>query len=305
MSRNVLAAMGLMLAISSTLFSQQITFTDNFDDGNIDEWTRFDIVEFFTGGQPHSSITFPNGGVKIQSPTTGPMLPPGGGAILRPDLVFSDFEMSVDIVEDLGSDSGSIFGLGARGQAPFFTYLLLAGKAEPSFFPDAAGKTVFGMTRLAGEDQLELGMTFAEVPDDAGLKMVFRGEGSNLTGELFSLRDLSTPVATLTAEDSMYAAGYGEIFVADAVPPDGTRFLDAFADVTFDNFSLTATVPEPSTLALCVFGLAGLARRRCRRYFAEQTKPPRLGRYRLGAVWFRCISTRLPSYSYSRRKALR
>ena len=134
MKRNVLAAMGLMLVFSSTLFSQQIAFTDNFDDKNVDDWTHFDIVEFFTGQEPLSSISFPNGGVRIHSPKTGAMLPPGGGAIGRPDLIFSDFEMSVDVVEDLGSQTGSFYGLTARRQAPFFTYLLLAGKAEPSFF---------------------------------------------------------------------------------------------------------------------------------------------------------------------------
>ena len=120
------------------------------------------------------------------------------------------------------------------------------------------------MVRLAGEEQLELAMTFAEVPDDSAIKMVFRGEGSDLTGELFSFSDLSTPLATLSATDTMYASGYGEIVAADAVPGDGTRFLDAFADVTFDNFSLTATVPEPSSLALFVFGFASLARIRRR-----------------------------------------
>ena len=264
----VFCAVTFLLVFSTSAFSQ-IDFQDNFDDGNIDDWERFDLVQFLSGGSgdPHSTISFSDGGLRFQSATTGPELPPGGGAIVRPDLIFSDFELSIDVVEDLASESGSLYGLAARSQGPFFTYVLIAAKTEPSFFPDNVGQTVFSMSRLAGPEVEQFGETFVDVPDDADLRIVFRGEGAALTGELFNLNDLSAPLATLMAEDSTYPFGYAELIASDAIPGDGTRFLDASVDVTFDNFSLVATpvVPEPSSGPMSVFGgllLVMLVRRR-------------------------------------------
>lgn len=256
----------LALILSANLFAQ-IDFHDNFDDGNIDDWTVFDAIGFATGS-PHGSVAFPDGAIQINSPEAlDPAL--GAGAVIlgRPDLVFTDFEMSVDVLSNDG-DGGSLGVLSARAQSPFFTYLLGISTAfqDDPITPENSGKTGFFMTRLQGAEQQPLADQFLEIAEDTKLRIVFRGEGSQLTGQLFDLSDLSNPLATIAAEDDFYPSGFAELAAGAPTP-----FTDVAADITFDNFSLVATVPEASS-GLIMTGLVAMAYATRRRRTAMAAK---------------------------------
>src|SRR5262249_23455561 len=74
--------------------------------------------------------------------------------------------------------------------------------------------------------------------------------GSSLTGQLFDLTDLATPLATVSATDSTYATGGAGVIVAAPLPGSTSGI-----DVTFDNL-LVQSVPEPRSLPLTGLGMA-------------------------------------------------
>src|SRR5262249_48589148 len=84
-------------------------------------------------------------------------------------------------------------------------------------------------------------------------RLVFTGAGPALTGQVFSLGDLSTPLATVAATDPTYPSGSVGLGVsALETVPGGS------ADATFDNFVAATAVPEPVSLTLLVTGAVGL-----------------------------------------------
>jgi hypothetical protein len=80
-------------------------------------------------------------------------------------------------------------------------------------------------------------------------RMVFSGVGSTLTGSIYALSDLGTPLVTVTTTDATYGSGSPGILVSTTVSaPTGA------SDATFDNFT---AVPEPSEYAVVAGGLLG------------------------------------------------
>ena len=248
----------VVLVLGANAFAQ-INFTDNFDDGNIDGWTLFDPIGFALG-EPHAEVTFPDGTVRLNGPPH-PAFGSGAAAINRPGVVFSDFEETIDIVENNSSVDGFI-GLGARTREPFHGYFL-GFAAIP---PGAPASNVVSLTRSDGPGGIVVldEVFIDDLPRD-GLRLVFAGEGNTLTGNIFNLADLTTPLVTLTAEDATYPVGYGEFFTFGGTPPPpAPPNLESFGNARFDNYSLVATVPEPSSMMLSIggFGLLALFRHR-------------------------------------------
>ena len=269
--RSSIFVASVILAIGSVA-TAQIQLTDNFDDGNIDDWQMFDPIGFQLG-EPHARAIPTDGAVRLDAPATpDPALGPTAFAMFRPELVFTDFLMSVDVLDD-NSDKGTVYGLAARTQEPFVSYLLLVGNTDPDVEPFPAGKNAFSILRLDGIDENGLGIevvdeVFFDLSEDVEqLKLVFRGEGSNLSGELFDLANPDTPLITLSGSDATYTAGYSEVVAGSAAPEGVVPFFGSSADSVVDNFSLVATqVPEPSSaLLLGGGGLMLFARRRRQR----------------------------------------
>ena len=250
--RRIVFAICTAVFLNSTL-KAQIDISDGFDDGNIAQWDVFDLVDILTG-QPHADITFPDGALRLNvPPTPDPELGLAVAAVRRPETVFSDFEMSVDVLQNQSSVDG-IIGLGARLVAPFTGYFLFTSKL-PEGSPE---EMIAGILRLNGgdADPVLIADGLYSLPDDSGFKFEFRGNGSSLSADLFALSDTASSLLTLSADDATYSAGYGEIAAGSGSNLLGPNF-ESFGDATFDNFSLVATVPEPSGLLLLVLAAGG------------------------------------------------
>jgi pectate lyase len=224
-------------------------FSDNFDDGDDNGWTRYQPLSTF--GAP-GTWTFPSGAYRIQaagSPNPG-TLGPGRAGSARTDINLSDFHLEVDVL-DWNNSLSQGFGLSARvnqiglGTTDSYLLLYLAGTA-PSFV----------INRTDNETPVAIGAG-AAITLDPGQDYRFRftGTGSSLMGQVFNLTNLTTPLATVTAIDGTYLSGNVGLLVASTSTTAG-----AAADATFDNF---VVVPEPTSLAL--LGIAAGALRWVRR----------------------------------------
>ena len=233
----------------------QINFTDNFDDGNIDGWNVIDTIAFATG-EPHAEVTFPDGTLRLNSPATpNPAFGTSALAIEQPDFVFTDFEMSVDVVENNSSVDGFV-GIAGRSVGPFVGYSFSYGQVDGEIFP--ASNLISIARGDPGAPPTVLEEIFIDDLPRDNVKLVFRGKGDTLSGEIFSLDDLVTPLASLTVQDNTYGQGINGIFVFGASPPPpNPPNLASFGNARFDNYTLVAQVPEPSGGLLLVIGVVG------------------------------------------------
>ncbi len=221
---------------------------DDFNDGNDNGWMRYDPLAAV--GADAAVFSFPDGGYRIQasvSPDEG-TLGPGRAASFRPDGVFDQFFVQVDVTAwDVALKQA--FGVTAR-----MTQIGL-GTTNGYGLVYTTDSDDFLLGRIDGEAFETLDTTSLSLNLDDDYRFVFSGMGADLTGMIFNLADLSTPLATLAAFDANYESGItGVLVAADGAP--GT------ADATFDNY--IANVPEPSTAAFVLGGSVFAIRRRRR-----------------------------------------
>jgi hypothetical protein len=247
-------AVGL-LAFTSAARGAQIT--DDFNDGNDSAnptWTRYDPLAAF--GSP-ASFGFPNGNsYRIQTPgfPTSPAGAPRAASYLN-NQNYSTFSISVDVL-DWNNSINQAYGVLARlnsvGLGATTGYALTYTPTQHTI----------DITRITGESQTGGGLGSATVTLDPAkdYRFVFTGVGSTLTGAVYDLTDLSTPVATATGTDGTYTNGFPGLLVFDNSGTNGVG-----GDATFDNFVASDTiVPEPAGAAILgVVTLFGLAVRRC------------------------------------------
>jgi len=79
-----------------------------------------------------------------------------------------------------------------------------------------------------------------------GYRFTFEGLGASFDGAVYSLSDLTTPLATVFGSDSSFSSGQFGLLVA-------SQAQTGPADQTFGRFSLNA-IPEPTTATLAVLG---------------------------------------------------
>lgn len=224
---------------------------DNFNDGNDQGWTHYDPLAPFGGG---GAFTVSGGAYRIQappSPSPG-TLGPGRAGSLRLDTDFTDFFISVDIV-DWVDTADQAFGIIARVQESGlgttdgygFLYVPVDRNFEIDRFDNEDSQSISPFPSLTLDPQRDYRITFA-------------GIGDSLTGEVFDLADLSAPLLSLNVFDGTYAHGVTGLIVADA-SSGGVA-----SDATFDNFH--ADAPEPTSLGLLGVGgfamIKGLRKRR-------------------------------------------
>ena len=248
--RACLVACSLCL-LSVAALPSALAQTDDFNDGNDTGWTRYDPLGAL--GSP-ATYSFPGGNTyRIQagvSPNPG-VVGPGRAGSIHTDQAYSDFSVSFDLV-NWDNAQNQAFGVLARISQPGL------GTTDGYAFTYTTDGSI-QISRILNEAASTVGGALATLNPANDYRFVFSGNGSSLSGAVFDLANLSTPVATASGTDATYASGFLGFIVFDN-SPTGTGTPDA----TFDTYS-ASVVPEPSTLGLLVFGglgLLGLAARR-------------------------------------------
>ena len=186
------------------------------------------------------------------------------------DLTFTFSTSTVAIDEQIGTiDDGGLGGLGGFGGLPISgstvaaesASLTIGGGPSAGTFAPAPGQRIV----VANSGNLT-GFIDASAPDitttiELGLGLLF-------SGDLFEGALTINNAQPFTADSTLTEANFNGVIptfpsTADPPPPvfsapDGTEY-----DVTNASFVVTATVPEPSSVALTVLaGCLGLTRRR-------------------------------------------
>lgn len=217
----------LFLAAAPLMLNAQLT--DDFNDGNDNGWTRYDPI----GSHPQlpdiATFTVVNGAYRIQTaPSPAPSsVGPGRAGALRMDVNYTDFYISVDIV-NWDTNVNQAFGILARcidiGLGSTDGYAMTwdkgGGDLDISRIIDESARGV----QVTGNDRAAL------IPGRS-YRMVFSGKGTELTGEIYELPNLDTPMASITGTDATYPSG-----VAGLIVYDNSSAQTGTTDTTFDNY---------------------------------------------------------------------
>ncbi len=241
-------------------FANAATIIDDFNDGNDNGWTRYDPIGAAIGS-PFASFSFPNGNsYRMQAPESPnpAVIGPARAGAYRADISQTNFVNTIDVI-NWESGIEQSFGLVARagnfgpGMTTGYVFMM-CDLCDFIAISRADNEQFFGPESDPDGD----GSSFASVNIDPAnaYRLVFTGIGSSLTGEIYDLSDLTTPLATVTATDTTYTSGNPGLLTAAFTTPGATN-----TDTTFDNFS---AIPEP-TSALLIGMSALLLTRRQRR----------------------------------------
>jgi hypothetical protein len=210
---------------------------DDFNDGNDTGWTHYEPLAAFGSGGTYQVV---NGQYRLASLTPSPdpgALGPGRVGSIRNDANYTDFVASIDLI-DWDTGLNQAFGLLARVTTPGLG-------TTNGYALSYATNGDLDITLLTGEltDDLDQGVDVSLDPAK-DYRLVFEGHGPNLTGKLFDLENLATPIAVTHASDRTWTSGTTGVFVYD-----NTRTASATADATFDNFSANDAPPADPTVA--------------------------------------------------------
>jgi len=229
--------------------------TDNFNSGSLSPaWTVYEADPSLV------SLTFPTvgtgKGLRIQS---NPFASAGVPAVaaVAPTNVYSDFYVAVDLVNWVVEDQAAV--LFARF-APGGNFGLDGGQGMILNY-DAAQAGENPGNRRGGEFQINIvspgfsANTIAkcEMTLNPGnsYRLVFKGVGTLYTAQVYDLKDLTTPLATIQNNDSTYASGISGFLSYSRNGIIGT------ADVTIDNYYAGPSDPNSATLPAIPHSIPG------------------------------------------------
>ena len=235
------------------------SFTDDFNDGNdtapLPGWVREDTISAagLPGAcYPGATFTFPGGGYRLFSPL--PCVTAAGSprvSSLRGESVWSDFYISVDVV-NWDNTIRELFGIAARINTPGLgttAGYLLSWEEGGAALPNTSGGD-FDLLRITGEGAQASQMESSIPGQNSGIhltngvsyRFVYIAKGFNFEARIYQLPDITTPVKTLFAIDtmSMFPNGYVGVIVADH-PSDSPPHA---CWATFDNFYVAAAEPR-------------------------------------------------------------
>ena len=221
---------------------------DDFNDGNDTEWVRFGLD---SAGLPPANYSFPDdgfGGKAYRIATPAPPVTNAGPArafSYRTNL-YDNFYVAVDVLT-WDNTLNQAFGFLVRasnivlGQTT--GYIL---NYDPN--QQAGGRGQFQINRVTAEapEDPESGSTTANISLDPNhrYRFVMIGAASTLTGQIYDFSDLSTPLVTISADDTFYPSGVLGLFNFSRVgAADYTNPNTGKADVTFDNFYASTAAP--------------------------------------------------------------
>lgn len=261
------------LIVTPSPAGAQEVFTDNFDGGSLSGWESRNVVQPLGG---FVSDTFPANGSGLafrlqrgsaeMSAIGQPQAYGTGRAWLFRTNIYNDFYVAMDVVNWNNATNQALVLL---ARASGYDDVLAPG------FPPGLG-TVNGYVcnydnaqdgdgpgdRLGG--QFQINNITAEGPDTIAAanvtlkqghtyRFVFNGVGPRLTGRIYDFEDLTQPIVTIVAEDSIYPSGVSGIVSFhrnDSVHPNLT-------DMTVDNYYAGPTDPNVSTAPALPHSLAG------------------------------------------------
>ena len=222
----------LLLAGLPALLNAQ---TDDFNDGDDRGWREYDPLKSAPGvGTNIATFSFPNGGYRIQTyRTPNAAFGPARAGSLREDVTYTDFYITVDIV-DWNTNLNQAFGIMARVSDVGF------GTSDGYAMTWDRGGRDLDISRFVNENPSGGGGGGVPVsgPEIVNMvtgkvyRMVFIGKGTQLTGEMYELPDLDTPVASITGVDTAFTSGFCGVIVYD----NASAATQAGTDTTFDNY---------------------------------------------------------------------
>ena len=238
----VLVLIGLFHA--TTGLSQSDDFNDGIDDG----WDRYDPI----GSAVPPGVgtwSFPNANsYRIQtSPSPSPgMVGPGRAGSTRTDASYTDFYVSVDIINwdpALEQAIGLLarlreIGLGTTdGYA--MTYQVADGDIDITTFTNEVPADSLD---LVGSDvvNMQLGESY---------RYVFEGKGVDFTVKVYLLPDTVNPITAVSAQDATWVSGFCGLLAFDNTGTGTGR-----TDVTFDNYFAADSEPPLLRYELNAFG---------------------------------------------------
>ena len=244
---------------SSVLFGGLLLFQpvagwgqgDNFNDGDDTGWFRYDPIGMIPG-MPSGvgSWSFPGDNTyRVQTaPSPLPQLPPNGvgpgrAGSLRTDVTYSDFYLSVDIV-NWNTNLDQAIGLVARmsdlgpGMSDGYalTYQVADGDIDITRFENE--------NPSGGELQLD-GSDVVKMVAGNSYRFIFIGVGSNFTARVYQLPVGRFPIVDVTATDRntpLFTSGYCGVINFDNSGGSGAT------DATYDNY--LALESEPPRLEI-------------------------------------------------------
>jgi hypothetical protein len=235
-----LAALAAALALTSLAPAARAQ-TENFDSGALGAgWKTY---QFFP-----QNYTFPaSGSGKAFRIQAGPV--PGAApaaAAITHSASYTDFYVAVDIVDWVVADQALVLlaqwtpggddGL-SEGTGMILNYDAAQDGEGPGdrkggqFQINAISPGFAAATKAVAEISLEPGRSY---------RFVFQGVGTQYTGRIYDLHDLTAPLVTIQVEDSSYSSGQCGFLSFSRNGTTGTT------DVTIDNYYAGATDPNPA-----------------------------------------------------------
>ncbi|MCB1094174.1 MAG: hypothetical protein KDN22_01170 [Verrucomicrobiae bacterium] len=206
-----------------------------FDEGNDAGWERLDPLA--EAGVPAGTFTFPDGGYRLVHAASPSPEELGNARIgsFRPDVIQTgDFYISVDVTDwDDAHDQniGILAMISAPGLGTTNGYALTLDLSEQSLY---LSNVDFEMASVVANTPLE-----ESVDTDTGFRLVFKRIEGEITGEIFALSALESPLATVEGFDNFIEEGSPGLFASADPASDAV-------DATFDNFRLAPEGDEPT-----------------------------------------------------------
>jgi hypothetical protein len=214
--------------------------TDDFNDGNDTGWARFNPIGV-------GSFSVVNGAYRLRtSPSPDPVnFGPGRAGALRADVPYTDFYVTVDIV-DWDTNVNQAFGILARcteigpGTTDGYAMTWDAGgrDLDISIFTNERPASVPGQAN--GPANLIPGRSY---------RMVFMGQGIRLTGEIYDISNLDTPLASIAADSDRWPSGVNGLIVYD-----NSSAANGTTDTSFDNYFALSFKPPRLKIQALDFG---------------------------------------------------
>lgn len=215
--------------------------SDDFNDGNDTGWERYDPIGSVLG--PQATWSFPGGNTYRLQTAISPLpgtVGPGRAASLRPEI-YTDFYVSMDLVNWNNSLDQAIGLLARVNDAGLgttdgygFTYQVLDKDVDITRIVNEAGPAV-PLSPTSGAITLVPGKSY---------RFEFFGRGTTLTGRIYELPNITTPIIEVTGTDSvpdpadsLHISGKSGVIVFDN--SSGRMVTDA----TWDNYFATDVEP--------------------------------------------------------------